>query len=556
MLREIRVKNVALLQDVRVEFEEGFNVITGETGAGKSILIESLKLALGERVPPSLVPKEGAATVEMVYEMGEDVDEFRVLLENAGVEYGDDLILRRVVNPTGRSRCFVNDSAVTGKLLSELTSSLVNVLGQHALQKLFGARTAAAILDEYAGCGSLLSEYGRNFREWRRVRREIEALRRELPHLEERVAWFDEAIAELEKAGVYPGEEEEIEKELPVLKNAAKIRDALQKAYGLISQNDVNCLSLLKEASDVLEGVAEFDVKLKEFLELLNGHLYGLSDLSHDLISRASSVPLDDERFDRLTERLSLIRKLSRKYSVFPDELEGKLVELKREREKLKGISGELEVLLEKERELKEKVRALGKELSRKRSDAIRNLEKDVMKELEDLELAGARFKVNLVKNENGEPAAWGLERAEFLFSSTEDVEPGPLVSIASGGELSRVMLAIHNAVAGKGKFRTLIFDEVDSGIGGKVAEKVGEKLKSLSSSAQVICITHLPQIAALANHHVKVFKEEAEGRVKTRVKILGPRDRVDEIARMVSGVKISAEAVKYAENLLKRGAG
>lgn len=549
MLSEISAKNIALLENIRISFTSGFNVITGETGAGKSILIESLKLALGEKLPPSMVPGEGTGSVEILYLPGE-LERGTSYVKELDLEENKELIMRRSVSSSGRSRIYLNDSRVTAPLVSELTSELVSILGQHGLQRLFGSKNALRLYDGYCGNRELNENYTREYRRFRKIVREFEDAREETPSLKGKRAWLEEGIRELKPLSLTASEEKEIEKELPLLKNGAKIKDTLQEVLAILDQGERSALSMLKDAADTFKRVSRIDPSLEEIEKDLERHLYSLSDLSRDILSRFSEIDLDEERYEELMARLSLIRRLSRKYGVDPSALPGKLKDLEAELEGIDRASERMARLQLKVLKKREEVSAIAGELSERRKKMVRPFEKSVEKELGELGMKGSRFHVSLLPEKKGELSLYGFEKVEFLFSPDSSVDVGPLTEVASGGELSRIMLSVHSTLVTKGRFGTLVFDEVDAGIGGKMAEKVGEKLKNLSISSQVICITHLPQIAALADHHIKIVKE---GGTHTRAHVLLREERVEEIARMVSGEKISEEAVHYAEMLLER---
>jgi DNA repair protein RecN (Recombination protein N) len=553
LLTEISVKNIAVLQDVKIHFREGLNVITGETGAGKSILIESLKLALGEKVSQTLVPDAEEGVVEIVYDIMGD-EETTYSLESAGLPQSDSLIMRRKVTPLGRSRIYVNESPATGQFVAEITSELVSILGQHGYQRLFGSRNATKLLDAFCGNIPLYKDFLRAYRNWRKVIREMELLRAEAPNIAGRVEWLDACIGELAAVDIQPGEEAKIEEELPVLKNAARIREAIRESVDVIDQNEDSSISRLKRGVDSLGSVSRFDPSLNEITAKLEEHMHALTDISRDLMTRFSEIDIDEERYQTLVERLSLLRRLSRKYDVMPDGLPGKVDALRKERKELQGSVEKLNHLTASEETLREETLSHARLLSEKRRQGASAFEGSVLRELAELGLSEALFQLVFTDYDEAGLSSYGLERVDISFSPSTSFEGGPLVQVASGGELSRIMLAVHNTVAGRERFRTLIFDEVDAGIGGSMAEVIGEKLKKISGSAQVICITHLPQIAALADHHIKIVKVKSENGDRTVAKSLARKERIDEIARMVSGERVTDAAKKYAANLLKRG--
>ncbi len=529
MLLELRFKDFVLIPETHLIFAPGFTVLTGETGAGKSLLMQGLGLLLGARGGPHLIrPGAEEAVVEAVIAGGEVLVE---RLSEMGYEPTEEVVLRRVITKT-KSRIYINGSPATLQMLSRLTEGLILLASQHEHQLLANPEDRLRLLDRFADAGDLLTRYQGAFKAYRETLQEYQALAEKLGRLEKERDFLRFQIEEIETVAPVPGEDKALSEEREVLRNMAKLQELLGQAVEDLEGG----VSAFSRARRNLSSAAEFDHRLDPLVERLEGLFYELEDTLFSLRDHLGGLSADEARLEEIEERLDKLNRLKRKYGQSLEEVLAQLKTLKEEYQQLElGEEGlrELEATL-KERE--EEALSLAKELSAKRKEAGRRLAQAVMERLAALGMAEARFRVE-VKSGKTEAAALGplgLDRVEFLVATNPKAEPRPLTKVASGGELSRIFLSLKTALSEDQKAQVLIFDEVDAGIGGLTAAKVGAMLKELSRHQQVICVTHLPQIAALADHHFVVEKESDAEETRTMIKALSPEERVEEIARML----------------------
>ncbi|MBI5418704.1 MAG: DNA repair protein RecN [Deltaproteobacteria bacterium] len=558
MLIELSVRNLAIFEDVRVPFAAGLNVVTGETGAGKSILVEAIRLALGEKADPVAVRSgEAEAEVSALFDLSGRED-LREAWEEAGFPWEEELVLRRVIPSAGRSRAYFNGRMAAQSALVELSPPLVEMVGQHSIPFLLSRAAALAVIDEFSGSVAQAQEARRRFRRVCALRRQAEEAAARGAGARGRIETLDFQVAELSKASLAPGEEEELAVAHAVLRNASKVQAALRDAESALSSSEHSAAASLSFAAARTREAAAVDPRLGDLFERIRSLQNEAQDLSRDLISRAGKVTVEADRRDQIEERLTEIRRLKRKYGKEVPDLIAHLAELKAER-------AGLDSALEEERRLREALEAeeeacvrAAVALSGRRGSEAKKMAAAVEKELSLVALGGAKFRAEISSREPAPAslAASGLDEAELLFCANPGQELRPLSQTASGGELSRVMLALRNASSrGKGG-RTMVFDEIDTGIGGRVAERVGARLKELGRAAQVICVTHLPQVAAFADSHLLVCKAAGKGTVTTCVKPLAKQDRIMELARMISGAEVTGEARAHARDLIERAAG
>jgi DNA repair protein RecN (Recombination protein N) len=547
MLRTLSIRDFVIVDAIELDFAPGFTVFTGETGAGKSILIDALALALGGRGDASVV-REGAGKTDITAEFSTSGEANAWL---AAHEFDSDeggVLLRRVIDNAGRSKAFVNGIAATAAQLRELGEMLVDIHGQHAHQSLLKADAQRVLLDSQAGLQDDVRAVAAAYKAWRALakqREEFETNAKNVLLERERLEW---QVGELEKLAVKPGEWAEITNEHSRLAHAASLIEGAQEAVTVISEAEESpMLSQLASLIQKLGKLADIDAALKPVVEALEPASIQLQEAVYSLNDYLSRVELDPKRLHDVEARLDAIHSTARKFHVAPDDLPQELVSLSAQLRQLADAT-DLEAMRAQEEKLKADYMSAAQKLSKARAKAAKTLTEAVTTAMQDLSMAGGRFEVAL---NPCEPAAYGLEQVEFLVAGHAGTVPRPLAKVASGGELARISLAISVITSSATATPTLIFDEVDSGIGGGVAEVVGRLLKRLGQDRQVLCVTHLPQVASQGNQHYQVSKLSAGGKTVSRIEPLDAKSRVEEVARMLGGLEITATTRKHARELL-----
>jgi DNA repair protein RecN (Recombination protein N) len=547
MLRTLSIHDFVIVDSIELDFAPGFTVFTGETGAGKSILIDALALTLGERGDASVV-REGAAKADITAEFSAGPEALKWLDNNEFVADEGSVLLRRVIDNAGRSKAFINGIAATATQLRELGDMLVDIHGQHAHQSLLKNDAQRALLDTQAGLQDKVKELVVLHKAWRALvkqREEFEVNAKNVLLERERLEW---QVGELEKLAVKPGEWSDISNEHSRLSHAASLIEGAQEALDAISESDNSpMLSRLSSLNQKMGKLVAIDEGLKPVLEALEPARIQLQEAVYALNDYLSRVELDPARLREVEVRLETIHSTARKFRVTPDELPQEYEKLSGELLQLAQAS-DMEGLRAQEAKAKAAYQAAAEKLSAARSSAAQSLSTAVTAAMQDLSMAGGRFAIAL---NPCEPASYGLEQVEFMVAAHPGSAPKPLAKVASGGELARIALAISVIASSATATPTLIFDEVDSGIGGGVAEVVGRLLKRLGQDRQVLCVTHLPQVASQANQHFQVSKQVAAGRTASRIDALDVKARVEEVARMLGGIEITATTRKHARELL-----
>jgi DNA repair protein RecN (Recombination protein N) len=555
MLKLLRINNIALIPSLQLELGPGLTLLTGETGAGKSILIDALGLLLGRRASPELIRSgEERATVEAVVEW-EGAHE---RLESHGLPSdGDELVLRREIQVNGKGRATVNGALVPVALLRKLSSAVAVVHGQHEPQGLLDPARHLDLLDRFAAAQEGRA-VARIYGELREVEAALERLRRDQRETERRREMLEFQAGEIEAAGLDPEEEQQLRLEKARLANAGRLAELSGEAYSLLYDDEAAALDRLSQVFRRVEDLASIDPEFRPHLEARPTLVAQLEELALLLRSYQERLEVAPGRLDEVESRLALIERLKRKYGASVEEVLTFAQECRRELADL-GDPGEREATLEEQRAgLASQYLAQARSLSRRRRAAAAQLERAVQSELAQLAMEKTRLRVAFdpeVVGGDEDPGRWterGLERAELLLSPNPGEALRPLARIASGGELSRIMLALKSVVHADTPGATLVFDEVDAGIGGGVAEVVGRKLRAAAGHQQVLCVTHLPQIAALADHHVAVRKGAEGSRTITTVAALDRDGRVEEIARMLGGETVTDTARRHAREMLK----
>jgi len=560
VLRELRVENYAVIDNVVVEFGGGLNLLTGETGAGKSILIDALALLLGEKAYSDVV-RHGAekATVAAVYES--DDPEIAAVLEENGIDgAGAEIILRRDIALNGKGRVFINNQPATVAVLKALAPRLAIVHAQNQAILMFDPPERLALLD--AAAGVELSGVSESYAKWKGIRERIAELERDEQEKLRLVDLWKFQLKEIKDANPAVGEDAKLEAEKRVLANSERVYGAAMGAFDVLYEVEESATARLRAAAKHLEELSRFDESFKDALSQLESARITVEDVATTLRDFADGMDASPERLAEVEDRLAVLDRLRRKYGKtlddvfeFQQDIAAKLNEIENKDEVLAGLRKELATA-------SAKYLAEARGVSKRRYETARKLEKTVESEINDLAMK-AKFKIEVSgSDEEGNWSAWGFDHVAYMISTNPGEPMGPIEEIASGGELSRVMLALKASVEagrlhskGKDAQRSLVFDEIDTGIGGRAADAVGKKLKALSRTKQVLCITHLPQIASFADQHFLIEKHEAGGRTKTTVRALSAEERREEIARMLSGAKVTEASLKNAEQLLKANA-
>ena len=550
MLNELHIENIAVIERADISFAGGLNVLTGETGAGKSIVIDSIGTVLGERVSRELV-RHGAekGLVSAVFDLDRATEQW---LRDNEIEAEDELILQRRISADGKSSCRVCGAPVTAAQMKELAALLVDIHGQNDGRQLMDERRHREYLDRFGSYEDSLAEYGRQYEKYRAIEKEMAKLNMdelEKARLSDSLSF---QISELEKAELKVGEMDELSSRRDLLRNAEKLTEAIDEAYSALYGGEENALTLAQNAEYYAQRAAAIAPELEKARSSISDAVFSLTDAAELLRDFKESLDFSPEEYDRLETRLALLNKLNRKYGKDEAELMDYLCQC---RDKLDEIQYSDERLLKLNKELEaQKTRCLSaaENLSRMRHQAADALENRIVSELRDLNMPSVRFAVEFapVENKLGFDAN-GMDQIRFVMSANAGEEMGRISKIASGGELSRIMLAMKNVFAEKDPVSTMIFDEIDTGVSGIAAQRVGEKLYSVSRGKQVMCVTHLPQIAAMADSHFVISKEERQGRTFTQVRALDTEGRKRELARLHGGDNITPTTLASAQEQL-----
>ncbi|PWU05765.1 MAG: DNA repair protein RecN [Terriglobia bacterium] len=552
MLLELVVENYAVIERLRIQFHAGLNLLTGETGSGKSIVVDALGLLLGGRASADMVRSgEKRARVAGIFEV-RDAAPVRRLLEPAHIELEDgDLLIEREVLAEGKSRAYLGSRPVAVSLLRDLAPYLADIHGQHDQQLLFSAEAQRDMLDAFAGTADLRDRVESVYRRWRAAGAELEELERSEQEKLRLVDLWSFQRKEIESAALEEGEDAALENERRVLQNIHRLQELAGAAYAALYDSPESALSLAGVATKRVDELCRIDTTLETIREPLKAAALALQEASYTLRDYLARLDANPGRLDELESRLEAIGKLKRKYGQSIPEILAFLEEVRRQLASVEHAGERMEALRAEQTKLAAEFETLAADLTLARTAAARKLEKRVEAELAQLAMERAVFRVALA------PASWcaeGADRIDFLVSPNPGEEPRLLERVASGGEISRIALALKTCLSGPrtALIRTLVFDEVDAGVGGSAAEGVGRRLKKLAASNQVLCVTHLPQIASFADYHYRVHKRELQGRTVAAVEELDAAARTREIGRMLSGQKLTPEALKHAEQLIR----
>lgn len=549
MLLTLNVKDFVIVDQLQLEFEPGFTVLTGETGAGKSIMLDALGLLLGDRAEAGQI-RDGAdrAEISASFDIARQPDLQAWLADNALSGDDSELLIRRLVDRNGRSRSFINGQQATQAQLKAIGEYLVDIHGQHAHQSLVRPEMQRGLLDAYAGASQLSRDARAAWQDWqhaRKAREDAEKRLRESEVERERLTW---QIGELAELALQADEWPQLNQQHSRLANAAELAQSAQSAVDVLSDMDGNCLSLLSQVQNRLGKLSGFDPRLAESLALLDSVDAELREVVYSLRDYGSSFDDDPQQLVQVEARIDALMSMARKYRCQPEDLVKKLADWETQLAALEAATDQ-EALATAEAAALARYRAQAESLSGKRRQAASELSARISTEMQRLAMEGARFAIEL--SAASEPTAHGLETIEYLVAANQGSTLRPLAKVASGGELSRISLAMQVVISQVASVPTLIFDEVDVGIGGRVAEVVGKLLKQLGQRYQVLCVTHLPQVASCGDQHWRVSKSSTDGRTVSRISPLDGEGRVLEIARMLGGEDITATTRQHASEML-----
>ena len=566
MLKLLEIKDYALIDHINVEFEKGLNIITGETGAGKSILIDAMSLLLGERASSEVVRKGAQKSfVEGIFNV-ENNKNVKLFLEANNIEYQTDLIIRREISLKGSNRCFVNDSPVSLNIVKELGDMLVDLHGQHEHQSLLRTETHIDFIDEFAGNQKLLDDYKIVYRELNLKQNELKELKSKEKSLKEKKEIYDFQIKEIDNINPLQDEDVLINDELNILENSEKLMELSGEAYNKLYDNENSVIDLLGEVKHKLNQLSEIDKSFLESEGECDSALAVLKELANSIRGYKSKIDIDPSEIENKRERLGAINLLKKKYGGSIQNALAHRKQIGKEFEIADNFSSTINNLEKEISGLRNSAGDAAEKLSSARKKQSTKVELEVKKVLAQLGIPDAIFKVNInqtaadensgafifVKNKKYRFTENGIDEIEFYISTNTGEDVKPLIKVASGGEISRIMLALKTILAKSDKLPLLIFDEIDTGVSGRIAQKVGSALKELSTFHQIICITHLPQIAGMADHHFAVEKKQIDNRVVSIIVKLTKDERITEIAKLISGDQISKAGIESAKQLLK----
>jgi len=557
MLNDLSIKNFAIIDELSVSFGDGLNVISGETGAGKSIIIGAVSLLLGDRATAEMIRTQAdSATVEALFDISSN-DPLREKIASMGFTAGDELIIRRVISRTGKNKALINGQMATLANLSAISESLINICGQHEHQLILNAENHVDILDEFGACLPLRASYAELYNQYQQLKAQMAKLQELRRSREEKTALIKFQLKEIVDIDPQAAEDVTLADEKKVLANAQKLTDYANRAYDLLYGEQNSVCEKLKDVRNSVKEIKTIDASLKLAEADIEGNFIALQEAALALRDYGKNLFYDPARLLAIDERLEMIGRLKRKHGGSLESVLLKKLEMEEELRRVFSVEEELEKLIKEEAVIKANLAQKALELSQARAQAAAKLKEAVDNEIHALNMRHAAFSVNFKRNfavMDKAAASFGPKGAdeiEFYLTANVGEEPKPLNKIASGGELSRIVLALKNVLSRTGSVATIVFDEVDSGIGGATAEIVGRKLKEVSANHQVVCITHLPQIACFGGSHFRVAKEVAGGRTATTVEMLTDEQKIEEISRMLGGVDLTQTTREHAREML-----
>ena len=550
MLKALTIQDLAVVRQLDIEFDAGLTILTGETGAGKSILIEALGLALGDRADSSMVRHSAErASVSATFDI-ENNQIIRDFLEDNHLESGAQCILRRVMNADGRTRAFCNATPVPVQLLKQIGDLLVDIHGQHAHHSLLRRPVQRDLLDEYGQCGNALEAVRLSFKNWHDITRQIEELSNGAQDVPSRIDLLRFQAEEIEKLGITTDSLAALEAEHHRIGHSAKLIAGCEHAHQLVFDDDSSALTRAVKASDALRELSEIDKDLVSVVELLGQAIINLSEAEREFAHIRSNMDADPERLEQLDRQLQLIQDVARKHRCTVHEVPNRLAELCAELDDLCNREDQIQQANLALKMALDDYRVGAEKLHTSRTKAAKKMAREITKRLRELGIPHAEFTVQ-IDRDTATPSAHGDDEIEFLVTANPDQPVKPLRKVASGGELSRISLAIQVASTGNSGIPVMVFDEVDTGVGGATADVVSKYLQQLAERRQILCITHLPKVASSGSHHYFIGKTVSHGVTETTIKILDHDTRIEEIARMLGGQKVTSKARDHARELL-----
>jgi len=552
MLNHIQIRNFAIVDELSIDFSDGMSALTGETGAGKSILLNAINLCLGDRADSNNIRHgEDRAEISASFNIDPESPAYHWLHEQE-IDQGEECLIRRVINREGRSKGFINGSPMPMQSLKELGEMLVDIHGQHEHQSLLKRDIQRQLIDDYAGNDNLLDSLKKNHRLWRQKNSQLDTLKQSANERQSRLELLHYQVEELNKLELQPSEFSALSEEQSKLANAEKLQTTTQQCLHQLYENEQNNIhQSLSQTTRSLEELIAADPKLKNITDMLNNATIQIQESSSDLRDYVENIELDPKQLSQVDERLGLIMELSRKHQVKPNELTALHSQLTEELSNINTADKNLGLLQNELNELEKQYHNIANQLSAQRTKAAKQLNKKVTSTIRELGMPSIEFSIRFDKADTPEINANGYEKIEFMISPNPGQPEQPLRKIASGGELSRISLAIQTALADATHIPTLIYDEVDAGIGGPTAEVVGKKLRALGNKGQVFCITHLAQVASQAHHHLHVSKQISKNNTSSSILQLDEQQRINETARMLGGIEITDQSLSHAREMI-----
>ena len=549
MLTNLSIRNYALIENINIDFKTGLTVITGETGAGKSIIIDAVDMLLGARANSSII-RTGTdlCTISAIFDISNNT-KVKDILNNLSIDFQDEIIIRRQIESSGKNKSFINDIAVSISTLSNIGKYLVAFYAQHKSNLLFDKSYQLQIVDNIANNKELLIKLSDIYSNLKKVQKQKDDIINSNTEKERMLDLYNYQLNEIKKANLNIDDDINIEKELPKLKNAEKIKNTSFEISNILYSKNESVLDNLSKITKQLDDLQSFGIDTKVMTEQLNNSIAQLDDIYRQTQEIAQDTDLNPDLLNEMFERQQLIKKLKTKYGKTIEDILNYKQELEQNINNLNNYEQSLEQIDKEIKELNKKLTSVCEKISSNRKKVIKPLTENIIKELEDLNINNALFEISITKQEITQS---GFDNVEFMFSANKGEKIQSLSEVASGGEISRIMLALATTISKYYNIQTIIFDEIDTGTSGKTGDKIGKKLKQISKDKQVISISHLAQIASNANNHLKIFKETANDRTTTHAKLLNKQEHIEEVANIISGATVTKNAIKHAQELIE----